>query len=927
MGQLLRQAADVQQLQAVAAGEAASAQLRQALGEADGGQARAVEERIAADGRHALFHFQCGDLVPVIVPGSQSAAAVVRHPALAGDGQHALVAQQPGQTAALAVGNAGKSGQLLLLRGGLPGALGILKDLAAGAAGVVGVIAPRGMSGGHGLGLLHVVAQGVQDFGLGGSLLMPLPVLIDLAAGGAGVIFVVAAFSTSGGDSFGLHHTVAQGGDCLGRNTRLVLALLVRKDLVAGGTCPIGVIAGFGTGRLPGLGHFHAVAQRFQYFGFCCGFRIALLVLVDLAAGRAGIVSLIALLRAGGSHGLGLCHAVAQGVQDFGLRCSLLLARFVFEDLAADGTGVVGVVARLRAGGGYRLGLGHGVAQGGNILVRHGSGLFPGFILIDFAAGLTGVVSMVASFRAGGFLRLGQDHAVAQSRQHFRFHGGFLLAQCIPEDLPAGFAGVVGISALLGAGGCNSLGLCHAVAQSGDGLGGHGGRFRTGLVLEGTLAGGAEVIDPVALLRAGGGNGVHPDDGMAQSGQELRGHGGLRLTRFVLEDLMAIAAGIIDVVAVVNAGGSFGGRFRHAVAQGGKGLVLHGGQLPAQLVLVDPAAGIAEVIGIVAAGGAGGDNGGNQMQSADVGGGVVDVGGGEVLVSIANADLLPGYFIAAVIDVFQAGALVEREVANTRHALRDAHAGQTVAVREGLVVNARHTLRNTHTRQAAAAVEGRVTNIRHTLRDAHARQAAAAGEGRVTNTRHTLRDTHARQAAAAGEGRVADTCHAIWNAHTRQTAAAGEGRAVNTRHTLRNAHTRQAAAAGEGILANTRHAIRNAHTRQVTAAVEGRVTNTRHTRRNAHARQAAAAREGLVANARHARWNAHARQATAAVEGRAANTRHTLRNSHTRQAAAAGEGTISNTRHTFRDVHTRQAAAAKEGRDTNTRHTFRNTYV
>ena len=353
-------------------------------------------------------------------------------------------------------------------------------------------------------------------------------------------------------------------------------------------------------------------------------------------------------------------------------------------------------------------------------------------------------VVRVAGLGAGGLRCRNHLHGVAQSVQGLGLHSGLPLARLILIDLAAGSAGVVGVVALLGAGGCNGLGLRHAVAQGGDGLGGHGGRFRTGLVLESTLAGGAEVIDPVALLRAGGSYGVHPDDGMAQSGQNLRGHGGLRLPRFILENLMAVAAGVIDVVAVVNAGGGFGGRLRHAVAQGGKGFVLHSGQLPAQLVLVNPAAGIAEVIGIVAAGGAGGDNGGDQMQGADMGSGVVDVGGGEAIVTLTNADLLPGYFIVAIIDVLHASALVERIVVNTRHAIRDANAGQAAAAVEGLVANARHTLRNAHARQTAAAFEGKFANTRHTLRDAHARQAAAAGEGRVTNTRHAIRNAHAR---------------------------------------------------------------------------------------------------------------------------------------------------------------------------------------
>ena len=455
-------------------------------------------------------------------------------------------------------------------------------------------------------------------------------------------------------------------------------------------------------------------------------------------------------------------------------------------------------------------------------------------------------VVRVAGLGAGGLRCRNHLHGVAQSVQGLGLHSGLPLARLILIDLAAGGAGVVGVVALLGAGGCNGLGLLHAVPQGGDGLGGHGGRFRTGLVLEGTLAGGAEVIDPVARLRAGGGNGVHPDDGMAQSGQDLRGHGGLRLARFVLEDLMAVAAGIIDVVAVVNAGGGFSCRFRHAVAQGGKGLVLHSGQLPAQLILVDPAAGVAEVIGIVAAGGAGGDNGGDQMQGADMGSGVVDVGGGEALIVIANTDLLPVYFITAVIDVFQAGAASKSFTFDTCQAYRNAHAGQTTAVVKSITADTRHTFRNAHASQTAAAVESRSANARHTLRNAYARQAAAARESTSANTRHALRDAHAGQATTAVESRTSNTRHAFRNAHTRQATTAREGGVSNTRHAFRNAHARQAAAAGEGRVANTRHTLGNAHARQTTAAAEGTVANTRHAIGDHNIRQAAAPIEQVV---------------------------------------------------------------------------------
>ena len=139
---------------------------------------------------------------------------------------------------------------------------------------------------------------------------------------------------------------------------------------------------------------------------------------------------------------------------------------------------------------------------------------------------------------------------------------------------------------------------------------------------------------------------------MSQGGQDLRLSGGLLLPLLIQEDLVAVAAGIVGIVAVLGAGCGLGLRQRHGVAQGGEGFRFHRGLLPVLLVLVDPAAGIAEVVGIIAGGNAGGGDSRDKVGCADVGQAVVEVGGGKGFIPTANFDLLPGDFVAAVVDVF-----------------------------------------------------------------------------------------------------------------------------------------------------------------------------------------------------------------------------------------------------------------------------------
>ena len=54
-------------------------------------------KRIVTDSRHPRLHNHRGDLRPLAIPGRNRRRAVVRHSSLAGNRQHAVVSQHPGQ--------------------------------------------------------------------------------------------------------------------------------------------------------------------------------------------------------------------------------------------------------------------------------------------------------------------------------------------------------------------------------------------------------------------------------------------------------------------------------------------------------------------------------------------------------------------------------------------------------------------------------------------------------------------------------------------------------------------------------------------------------------------------------------------------------------------------------------------------------------
>ena len=115
---------------------------------------------------------------------------------------------------------------------------------------------------------------------------------------------------------------------------------------------------------------------------------------------------------------------------------------------------------------------------------------------------------------------------------------------------------------------------------------------------------------------------------------------------------MAVAADVVAIVAVFGAGGGFGFCQGHIVTDGKERHRLYCGLFPAQFVRIYPAAGIAEIVGGIAVFGAGRSGGRDEVEGADVGQAVVDVGGGEGFVAVTNRYLFPCDFIAAVVDIF-----------------------------------------------------------------------------------------------------------------------------------------------------------------------------------------------------------------------------------------------------------------------------------
>ena len=351
-----------------------------------------------------------------------------------------------------------------IVQGDLGGAVLIGEILVAYAAIPVGNIAILGASSSLGFGLGHRVTRGCDLFSLHGGYGLAVSILKCLAAGGAGVILVVAILGAGGGLGFGLGHRVTRGCNLFSLHGGYGLAIGILKNLTADGAGIIRIVAILGAGGFLGVGLGHRVMRLDNGIGQG-GFVGAVLVGEIFVAYAAMPVGNIAVLRAGGSLGFGLGHRVTRGCNLFSLYGGYDLAVGILKCLAAGGAGVILVVAILGAGGGLGFDFGHRMARGCNLFSLHGGyGLAVG-ILKNLAAGGAGIILVVAVLGAGGSLGFGLGQTVTCSDKLFRLDGSFLRTALILENLTANRAGVVFGIAVLGTGGSFILGLGQGVGN------------------------------------------------------------------------------------------------------------------------------------------------------------------------------------------------------------------------------------------------------------------------------------------------------------------------------------------------------------------------------------------------------------------------------------------------------------------------------
>ena len=356
----------------------------------------------------------------------------------------------------------------------------------------VGGIAVLGAGGILGIGLGHRVTRGCNLFSLYRGFALAIGILKDLAASGAGIILVVAILGAGGSLGIGLGQGV--------RN--LVNDFLCNQNLITDGAMrALGQTGLFAGGCNSGIDH-GGVCFLFQSFsGNRCGLHSGF-ILENLTADRAGVVSIVALCRAGGFLGVGLGHRVMcldNGIVQGNLSGAVLVG----EVLVAYAAMPVGGIAILGAGGSLGVGLGQGVTHSRNLFSLYGGfGLTLG-ILKHLAAGGAGIILVVAILGTGGNLGIGLSQTVTCSDKLFSLDGSFLRTVLILENLTASRAGVVSVVAFSGAGGLLGIGLGHRVMRLDNGVvqGNFGGAVLIGEIL---FAYAAMPVGGIAVLRAGG---------------------------------------------------------------------------------------------------------------------------------------------------------------------------------------------------------------------------------------------------------------------------------------------------------------------------------------------------------------------------------------------------------------------------------------
>ena len=94
---------------------------------------------------------------------------------------------------------------------------------------------------------------------------------------------------------------------------------------------------------------------------------------------------------------------------------------------------------------------------------------------------------------------------------------------------------------------------------------------------------------------------------------------------------------------------------------------------------------------------------------------IVDRGGGERIVAIANRDIAPFVNCSGVVNGCQASATGKRIIANTRHTIWNGDTRQAGAILESRIANARHAVGDRDARQTGATVERRRSDARHAI--------------------------------------------------------------------------------------------------------------------------------------------------------------------------------------------------------------------
>ena len=337
-------------------------------------------------------------------------------------------------------------------QGNLGGAVLVGEVLVAYVAMPVGGIAVLGAGGSLGIGLGHRVTRGCNLFSLYRGFGLAIGILKDLAASGAGVILVVAILGAGGGLSVGLGQGVRNLVNDFLRNQNLITDGAMRT---LGQAC---LCAG---SRNSGINH-GSVGFLFQSFSFNrCGLHTGF-ILENLTADRAGVVSIVALCRAGGFLGIGLGHRVMcfdNGIGQGNLGGAVLVGEVLVAYVAMP----VGGIAILGAGGSLGIGLGQIMPS------RNYPAIFGNFILARFigeilAAGSAGPVGAATGFGAGGSFSFGFNQCM-RCRNHPAIFGNFVVACFIGEELSAvGAAPVCAVTRFCTCGDL-CIGFCQLVAN------------------------------------------------------------------------------------------------------------------------------------------------------------------------------------------------------------------------------------------------------------------------------------------------------------------------------------------------------------------------------------------------------------------------------------------------------------------------------